>query len=511
MPMRALATAGKLLGRLRRSKQMRPKPANHPLRSLARGLETLENRDMNSVASIWLQGSTLVVQSDASASLVEVSSSGSNLSVFDRTRNASWNFAAAGVATVEFHGGAGNDRFLGMAGNVQFRCFGNGGNDYLEGGNLNDLLDGGAGDDRLVGNAGNDQLIGASGANLLLGGAGNDDLQGGAGDDRINGGLGNDRLFGGDGNDLLIAIDGANSDYLQGDAGSDTLWIDLTLVGDVVSGTTASDKVQLVRGFANGADRTLDGDRIVDPAVRSNQTYKTFANRPLFAAKGPAADDIRQGALGDCYLLAGLSAIAQDSPTVLRQNVVDFDDGTYGVRLGNSFYRVDNDLPVFSPSSPIPAFAQFGAEGSVWVAVVEKAFAHYRAGLNSYASIEGGWGVEANRAFGATALGNRDMQSYGNATALANEILARWAARQAVTIGFLGPKQYTVNTAPLVMGHMYSVSSVNVVKGQVTSIVLRNPWGIDGAGKDANIYDGLVTVTPVQLMQYYGRLNWGQV
>jgi hypothetical protein len=511
MPLRALTAAGRLLERLRGSKQRTPRRAIQSARTRAAGLEKLEQRDMNAVASLWLQGTTIVVQSDASSSQVEVNLSGANLSVFDRVRNTSWNFAAASVTTVEFQGGAGNDRFLGKAQNVQYRCFGNAGNDYLEGGNLGDLLDGGAGDDRLVGNAGNDWLSGGPGADQLLGGAGNDELLGGMGDDRINGGSGNDRLFGGDGNDLLIAIDAASSDFLQGDAGSDTLWIDMALVGDIVSGTTASDKVQLVRGFANGADRTLDGDRIADPAVRSNQTYKTFADRPLFAAKGPAADDIRQGALGDCYLLAGLSAIAQDNPTVLRQNVVDFDDGTYGVRLGNSFYRVDNDLPVFSANSPIPAFAQFGAEGSLWVAVVEKAFAHYRAGLNSYASIEGGWGVEANKAFGATALGNRDMQSYGNATALANEILARWTAKQAVTIGFLGPKQYTVNTAPLVMGHMYSVSSVNVVNGQVTSVVLRNPWGIDGAGKDANIYDGLVTVTPTQLMQYYGRLNWGQV
>lgn len=57
------------------------------------------------------------------------------------------------------------------------------------------------------------------------------------------------------------------------------------------------------------------------------------------------------------YLMAGQGAVARDSPNALRQNTVDLDDGTYGVRLGNSFYRVDNDLPVSSSSSRAPVYA----------------------------------------------------------------------------------------------------------------------------------------------------------
>jgi hypothetical protein len=319
-------------------------------------------------------------------------------------------------------------------------------------------------------------------------------------------------MWGGKGNDVLISIDNGLGDDNQGDAGLDTIWVDLNGSSyDRVLGATSEDKVQYVASFSNGADRTLNGDRISDPLALSGQVYKTFSNRPLFGANGPKPNDIRQGATGDCYLLAGLAAIADDSPQAIRNQVVDFDDGTYGVKLGNNFYRVDNDLPVWSASSTAPANASLGADASMWVAVVEKAFAHYRTGANSYSSIEFGWGVEANRAFGTTAPGERDIQSFSSAAALANEIYTRWSNYGAVTIGFTGKKVATVSV-PLIMSHMYTV--MNVIRnsaGTVTSLVLRNPWGIDGAGNDSNPNDGLVTVTPSQLFQLYGRVNWGRV
>src|SRR4029434_10803111 len=105
---------------------------------------------------------------------------------------------------------------------------------------------------------------------------------------------------------------------------------------------------------------------------------------------------------GDCWVLSGLGAIANDDAHALRQNIVDFDDGTYGVHLGTKFYRVDADLAVANSSSTSPVYAKLGAQNSMWVAVAEKAYAHYRTGANSFASIEGGWSVDVNKAFGAT-------------------------------------------------------------------------------------------------------------
>lgn len=80
-----------------------------------------------------------------------------------------------------------------------------------------------------------------------------------------------------------------------------------------------------------------------------------------------------------------------------------------------------------------------------------------------------------------------------------------------MTIGLLWARPRQSTTAPLVMCHMYSVASVaRNAYGIITSIVLRNPWGVDGVGNDSNRYDGLVTVTPAQLMQYVGAINYGR-
>jgi hypothetical protein len=478
-------------------------------------LSTLEPREMPAVVSVWMSGSTWVARcNDASTSLV-VESVGSNLRIRDTASGQSWSRAAAGVAAVELQGGWGNDQFANYVPTLSMRFFGGGGNDYLEGYNGSDYFQGDAGNDTVLGYGGDDIAFGNDGNDVLLGMGGNDQLVGGTGNDRLNGRDGADKVWGQDGDDVLICVDAGNGDYAEGGFGRDVTWAD---AGDSMYGTTGEDAVQWVGGFANGADKTLNGDSITDPQALSGHTVKRFANdlkthnRPLFSVSGPSVNDIRQGAIGDCWLVAGLGAIALDNPHALRQRVVDFDDGTYGVRLGNSFYRVDADLAVSSSSSTTPAYAQFGAGNSMWVAVVEKAYAHYRTGANSFASIEGGWSVDVNRAFGSTVAGAKNINTYSSATALITDMYNRWNTYQAVTIGFLNVRNATAaNGAPLVMSHMYTVIRFTYNSaGQLSGAVLRNPWGVDGRGNDGN-NDGYVTVTASQLFAHNGAVNWGRV
>ena len=433
-------------------------------------VETLDRRDLMSVSTQWMSGTTWVARCDDAATSVTVSDTGSSYRITDNGTGASWTKAKGLVAKVELQGGAGADRFVNQAA-VASLMFGGGGND------------------------------------VLVGGSGNDELQGGAGNDRLNGMAGADRLFGQDGDDVLIALDAVNADSVIGGAGTDAVWCDTS---DAVSEAEA---VKKVGGFANGADRTLTGDNIADP--QAGYAYRSFRNdlktnaNPLFATSGPKMDDIKQGALGDCWLLAGLAAIAGDSPAALQQRVVDFDDGTYGVQLGGSYYRVDGDLPA---SGGTPAYAKLGAQNSMWVAVVEKAYSHYRTGANTYSSIEGGWSIDVNKAFGSTTAGEKGVQTYASSAALANDLYSRWAGGQAVTIGFVdGRYGDTVGTLPIVNNHMYTVAGfTKSANGTITAIKLRNPWGVDGRGNDGS-NDGYVTVTPAQLFGVRAYANWGKV
>ena len=417
-------------------------------------------------------------------------------------------------------GGDGDDTLEGGEGNDSLG--GGADNDRLYGENGNDRLRGGAGNDRLRGGGNNDVLSGDEGRDTLLGDSGHDDLRGGEGEDHLNGGSGRDKLRGNDGDDVLISLDNENHDNVGGGEGRDTYWVDRTSWGggsDAILNVSSRDKAHYVESFTNGADRTLNQDNIADPNVfTSGHSYKAFESNPLFSAAGPSMTDVNQEALGDCWLLAGLGAIANDNPRAIKQNVVDFDDGTYGVHLGDKFYRVDNDLPVTSSTSTTPAYAQLGAENSMWVAVVEKAFAHHDSFANGawgvgYDALHGGFTIDVNRAFGSTSAGSKVMGvlGYWDATGMANDIYSRWANNEAVTVGTDSASTGT----PLVGGHAYTVQSVTRnASGVVTFITLYNPWGHDtnpGVSTDANPSDGLVTVTPAQLFRAGGEVTWGTV
>ena len=186
-----------------------------------------------------------------------------------------------------------------------------------------------------------------------------------------------------------------HSDYVEGDDGRNILWVDRTGPStDSVAGVTSNDKVQYVTGFANGADRTLDGDRLADPTVMPGHTYKMFSGNPLFSSAGPQASDIRQGALGDCWLMAGLGAIANDDAFALRQNVVDFDDGTYGVRLGRTTstgWTMTCRWP--APRHHSRCTPTSGRRTACGQPSWRRPMPSTGPVANSYASIEGGWPV----------------------------------------------------------------------------------------------------------------------
>ena len=104
--------------------------------------------------------------------------------------------------------------------------------------------------------------------------------------------------------------------------------------------------------------------------------------------------------MGDCYFLAGLGAVAKANPDRVRQHVVDLGDGTYGVQFASTYIRLDGDLPTDGYGHLV--YAGLGTGGSLWPAIMEKAFAYYRRGDSDYDSLWGGWTGEAFSAMGAS-------------------------------------------------------------------------------------------------------------
>ena len=490
------------------------------------GLVQLESREVPAVVAVQLNDGILTVTSNNSNTTVLLVTNTSGVFVHDVGAGRFWSFAPGQVARADLVGGGGNDTFTGR-GITRTRMFGNGGNDTFYGGIGRDVMAGGGGSDRMFGRRGNDYIDAGAGNDYADGGVGDEIILGGDGNDALNGGLGSDALAGDVGDDVLVAIDNTTQDTVDGGGGVDILWVDRTgAATDLQTGVDAADVLRAVTAFANGADRTLTGDRIDDPALLTgfgiNDRYEAIVGRPLFASAGATIDDIvqrvRSGpgggavALGDGWLLAGLGEVVDRDPNLIRANVVDFGDGTFGVHLDGLFYRVDNDMPVQQEGSVVPGYAGLGAEGSLWVAVIEKAFAHHHTGADSYNSLDGTAGPTAAgsttdtfTAFGfavTTSTPLNGMGGFADADALGDAIKIAVDAGSLVTItirnvgganaGAVGG-QLVNNQAYAVLGYAPDGT------GGVATVTLQDPRG------------GTIDRTPTQLFAAAGTLDTGEL
>lgn len=340
---------------------------------------------------------------------------------------------------------------------------------------------------------------------IIYGGAGNDTLVGGSGNDRLYGGSGKNYLKAGSGDDVLDTL-GSTRDTLVGGAGHDSFWTDANPSAERILNLTpdevAAGRVHRVATFYSGPGaararqpmaKAMTVRALPEPATDGAGSYVNYSNHPLFTAAGPSQDDVVQGDVGDCYFLASLAATAKIDPSRIRQSILDMGDGTYLVQFsrGNSkvFVRVDGQLPTLIGSSL--EYAGLGAGGSIWVPIMEKAFAVYRTGANSYLSLSGGWMDEAFIAIGGTSSSVYDV---ANGTTLLSQMQRELAAGKAVAFG----TGAITDGAPLLGSHAYTVEQViSDASGTPTSVVMRNPWGIDGVGNDGS-NDGYVTVTSTQ-------------
>jgi len=275
-------------------------------------------------------------------------------------------------------------------------------------------------------------------------------------------------------------IDGA-IDHIASGTTDVTVWDDST---DIFTG---EGNVHSVNSFAGGVSKAT-GASLKDPSD-SGTVMQVSAS---LWGTGPVVGDVNQGDSGDCYFLSSLAAFATEKPGMLEQSAVDMGDGTYTVEyMSNNkpeFVRVSNDLPTNGNGSY--TFARPGSTGSIWAAIMEKAYAYFRSGANTYASISSGWMGDVYTALGV----NNDFFYVNslNQSSLYSRLSADLASGKAVTLG-------TFSSAPeLVGGHAYTLISCSVNASGVTSYVVRNPWGISGDKLEDS--QGYATLTYAQMV-----------
>ena len=436
----------------------------------------------------------------------------------------------------------GSDRFFGDARNNVFyggpgndRCFGGDGSDTFYGDNDDDTFFGGNGYDTAFGYLGNDTLHGEAGADRLDGGPGDDKLWGEGGADTLYGGEGDDclwagagpdldRLYGENGFDTLVTL-GGGADYAYGGDLDDRFWVDEAGVDVTDAGWWETDRgmVHRVSRFNNPVSfnassegvgsKELAGQNITNPRNTEDANgFHNYSNLPLFPAGGTSMDDVIQGKLGDCWIMAAISAMAKANgaapipPTdIIRNRMADMGDGTYAVKLGGSYYRVDADLPT-RDGNPIYAGLGRSSSPSLWVPILEKAMVHHFADDYDdpvyYPEIEGGYAEDAFRALGMSDVTIDSGIDDGNE--LFNYLQDLLSSGHAVTL----------MTQPAIQGvsdklvdlHVYTVDSVFVDADGHKRVRLRNPWGYDNntGGYIDGPNDGYLTISaPTAYSSYW--------
>lgn len=243
-------------------------------------------------------------------------------------------------------------------------------------------------------------------------------------------------------------------------------------------------------------------------------------------------NDIAQGVLGDCWLLAGMAGMAEFEGAIMHlfQDKKVNPDGSYVVNIHNPATKewhpviVDDFVPLGPDGQPLMAKPQ-GNE--MWVLLLEKAFAKW---FGSYCQIQGayclvGYMLMADcegrcKAFTQNPQGrppfntevfsvvgvhlqdgkNRNsvgLQPLGQITQdnawnemvkhdAANHIMCAWTSKDPDVAAGRGASGEIIANDGITKGHAYSLISAREVPadGQVWRVLqLRNPWGANPAAE----------------------------
>jgi hypothetical protein len=266
-------------------------------------------------------------------------------------------------------------------------------------------------------------------------------------------------------------------------------------------------------------DRT--GVDLPDPAPLKSDLKPDGASRyalarytgPLYV-NGVSPEDVKQGAIGNCYFPAALAAIAHTKPQAIKDAIKDNGDGTYSVRFysGAGPYRrevfIDVDGDLYSRSYGGPVYGQ-SLGGSLdkdkmelWYPIIEKAYAQWK---GSYEAIGNG-GVTGNVMREVLGVSSQHSGvSEHNADRVFQLLKVAEQKGRVATAGTYGASESARYTnSGLYANHAYSVFGVVEDNGQ-RYVKLRNPWGQSEPGFDGK-NDGIFKLELEKFAKYYSGI-----
>jgi hypothetical protein len=161
----------------------------------------------------------------------------------------------------------------------------------------------------------------------------------------------------------LVNGNAANATWTGGGAAS-------TSLGNLAVGSSATQLAELIDKWFLGTD--LPSSTVVMSGYPTFSVSYAFSSSPLFGTSGPSMNDINQGYLGDCYVLACLAEVAHQDSGIISTMFTVNGNNTYGVRYyvnGVAEYvTVDNELT-----------DEFNTGTDIWASLAEKGYAQLQA------------------------------------------------------------------------------------------------------------------------------------
>jgi hypothetical protein len=223
----------------------------------------------------------------------------------------------------------------------------------------------------------------------------------------------------------------------------------------------------------SAATRWIDGD-----AFR-----RDAKGRPL----PPVFGDVDQGNLGDAWLLATCAAVAHVRPSELTARISKNEDGSFTVRLGNEHLIMKPEFPTEGYADPLPN----GQRDTLWVALVEKAFAQHEGG--SYANLEAGSAAVALEALTGKRAKRTSLGEHTNLDKLWTKLREAKAESRPMV---LRTRESGV-AAPLAADHSYAVLDV-VERAGARLVRVYNPWGTKNNSRPL---DSMVAELPLDALR----------
>ncbi len=256
---------------------------------------------------------------------------------------------------------------------------------------------------------------------------------------------------------------------------------------------------QLLQFLAAEAPKPAQRDLTDPPVLGEDKSSVKYAwmKGQLFV-DGVNENDVKQGSIGNCYLVGAFAAVAAQDPNAIKNAIKDNKDGTYTVRLFQTSafsrtpiekkYVIDGQLPM---ANGVARYAKSTNPNELWVSLLEKAFA-MRDG--SYGELEGERGALPGPIMAAlTGRPSRYTRVFADSTGdrFFNDLKTALASkRTAAAITHPKDKQALYSGTGIHTNHTYSILGTEEVGGKKL-IVMRNPWARSepaGNGKDDGVF-----------------------